>query len=126
MRLWAEQLITRLPRAQLLGQHRECAALRGNGWGKRHATVDYVFTYDPMRLVAYHRRIMAEMARRGYRVTETWLNAHYRGKLCAGYDVADSELMAEYYGALDVVYPEHDAEYVAECERNLNGKGIAI
>ncbi len=34
MRLWHEKLISKLPRAQLLGQHREIAALRGNGWGK--------------------------------------------------------------------------------------------
>lgn len=41
MRLWHEDLIAKLPRPQLLGQHRECCALRGNGWGKKHATVDY-------------------------------------------------------------------------------------
>ncbi len=41
MRLWHEALISQLPRPQLLGQHRECCALRGNGWGKKHATVDY-------------------------------------------------------------------------------------
>ena len=34
MRLWHEELISKLPRQQLLGQHRECCALRGNGWGK--------------------------------------------------------------------------------------------
>ena len=39
MRLWHEELISKLPRQQLLGQHRECCALRGNGWGKKHATV---------------------------------------------------------------------------------------
>lgn len=37
MRLWHEELISKLPRQQLLGQHRECCALRGNGWGKKHA-----------------------------------------------------------------------------------------
>ena len=42
MRLWHETLIPLLPRQQLLGQHREVAALRGKGWGKKHATVDYV------------------------------------------------------------------------------------
>ena len=47
MRLWHEDLIGKLPRSQLLGQHRECCALRGNGWGKKHATVDYVFSYSP-------------------------------------------------------------------------------
>ena len=29
MRLWHQDLLPLLPRAQLLGQHRECAALRG-------------------------------------------------------------------------------------------------
>ena len=29
MRLWHEALIPQLPRPQLLGQHRECCALRG-------------------------------------------------------------------------------------------------
>lgn len=43
MRLWHQDLIKHLPRQQLLGQHRECAALRGKGWGKKHDTVDYVF-----------------------------------------------------------------------------------
>ena len=45
MRLWHEELISKLPRQQLLGQHREYCALRGNGWGKKHATVDYVFEH---------------------------------------------------------------------------------
>ena len=39
MRLWHEELISKLPRQQLLGQHRECCVLRGNGWGKKHARV---------------------------------------------------------------------------------------
>lgn len=58
MRLWHEALISQLPRPQLLGQHRECCALRGNGWGRKHATVDYVFTHSPYRLYAYHDLIM--------------------------------------------------------------------
>ena len=53
MRLWHESLIPRLPRAQLLGQHREIAALRGNGWGRRHATVNYVFTHSPYLLYRF-------------------------------------------------------------------------
>ena len=32
MRLWHQSLISKLPSKQLLGQHRECCALRGNGW----------------------------------------------------------------------------------------------
>lgn len=80
MRLWHEDLIGQLPRTQLLGQHRECCALRGNGWGKKHATVDYVFTYSPYVLYQYHTLIMDEMERRGYNVTPLWKEASYRGK----------------------------------------------
>ena len=38
MRLWHKDMISKLPRMQLLGQHRECTALRGKGWGKKHST----------------------------------------------------------------------------------------
>ena len=66
MRLWHEALLPYLPRAQLLGQHRECCALRGLAWGRRHAVVDYVFTHSRERLAVYHARVMREMERRGY------------------------------------------------------------
>ena len=75
MRLWHQDLIPKLPRPQLLGQHRECCALRGNGWGKKHATVNYVFDYSPYRLYAYHRLIMKEMTARGYKVSPEWWEA---------------------------------------------------
>ena len=61
MRLWHEALIPYLPRQQLLGQHRECCALRGLGWGRKHATVNYVFEHHPAHLVAYHILVMEEM-----------------------------------------------------------------
>ena len=35
MRLWHQDLIKLLPREQLLGQNRECCALRGNGFGRK-------------------------------------------------------------------------------------------
>lgn len=54
MRLWHYKLIPYLPRQQLLGQHRECAALRGKGWERKHATVDYAFRHSPNNLIAYH------------------------------------------------------------------------
>ncbi|PMB01796.1 hypothetical protein CEN49_26970, partial [Fischerella thermalis CCMEE 5273] len=82
MRLWHEDLIPKLPRPQLLGQHRECCALRGNGWKKPHATVNYVFNYDYTRLFLYHYLIMKEMKQRGYRVSPEWLDPQYRGKVC--------------------------------------------
>ena len=70
MRLWHQDLIAKLPRQQLLGQHRECCALRGKGWQRKHATVNYVFEYSPYRLFKYHELIMQEMTERGYRVSQ--------------------------------------------------------
>jgi uncharacterized protein (TIGR02328 family) len=59
MRLWHYKLIPYLPRQQLLGQHRECCALRGMGWGRKHSTADYVFKYEVHRLFYYHKQIKA-------------------------------------------------------------------
>lgn len=120
MRLWHEDLIKRLPRGQLLGQHRECCALRGNGWGKKHATVNYVFKYSPYLLFSYHKLVMNEMERRGYSVTEKWKNKDYRGKSCSSYNNLE-EVPIKY-----PVYPEHDNEYYKECIDNLREKEIYI
>lgn len=118
MRLWAEQLISRLPRQQLLGQHRECAALRGNGWGKPHSVVNYVFTYPAAYLVRYHLLIMEEMAVRGYNVAPEWRNPVYRGQRCEPFPGLDMAAAA--------AYPEHDERYVLECLENLKTKGIEL
>ena len=72
MRLWHERIIQLLPKNQLLGQHRECCALRGNGWGKKHKIVDYVFLYSPYYLFSYHSLVMDEMEKRGYKVSAEW------------------------------------------------------
>ena len=61
MRLWHEALLPLLPRQQLLGQHRECCALRGRGWGKPHSTVNYVFKHTRLDLVLYHVKVLREM-----------------------------------------------------------------
>jgi len=120
MRLWHEDLIPKLPRQQLLGQHRECCALRGLGWKKKHATVDYIFDYSPYKLYHYHMKVMNEMKNRGYQNDPAWENPIYRGKNCPAYD----ELIPCSEDKLP--YPEHDKEYLAECLDNLAGKGIHI
>ncbi|MCX7970309.1 MAG: TIGR02328 family protein [Negativicutes bacterium] len=113
MRLWHYRLIPRLSRARLLGQHRECCALRGLGWGRRHATVDYVFRHSPRLLVNYHRLVMAEMVRRGYRPAAEWASPVYRGRRCPPW--TDRQL----YDEPADMYPEHDRQYWQECCRLL-------
>ena len=130
MRLWHQKLIPHLPRQQLLGQHRECAALRGAGWGRKHATVDYVFKNEPERLVAYHVLVMDEMKRRGYNPDPIWYNRNWRGKTLG--EQKDWCLLAEcmhwWENALEgcMIYFEHNEAYLQECLDNLAGKGIII
>ncbi|WP_010529506.1 TIGR02328 family protein [Lentibacillus jeotgali] len=127
MRLWHESLIPALPRYQLLGQHRECCALRGNGWGKNHATVQYVFRYSPERLFLYHEKVMVEMRSRGYRVNPLWEDPFYRGKQCSRHN------HQSFYGNTtfvkesgETIYPEHDEAYLQECIENLRDKGFPL
>ena len=118
MRLWHEQIIHLLPKNQLLGQHRECCALRGNGWNKKHKTVDYVFTYSPYNLFIYHSKIMDEMEKRDYTVSKEWRDKNYRGQK------AESYSNLEETNIFTPIYKEHNTEYLLECIENLATKGI--
>ena len=120
MRLWHEQSIHLLPKNQLLGQHRECCALRGNGWNKKHKTVDYVFTYSPYNLFIYHSKIMDEMEKRGYRVSREWRDKNYRGQKAESYSNLEETNISS------PIYKEHNDEYLLECIENLAGKGIKL
>ena len=130
MRLWHQDLISKLPRQQLLGQHREVCALRGAGWGRKHATVDYVFKYAPARLVAYHYLIMNEMRSRGYSPNEVWMEVDYRGtKLGEEVLWCDHAMMLGFLDAGEKgypIFPEHNDAYLQECIENLKSKGIDI
>ena len=120
MRLWHEQIIHLLPKNQLLGQHRECCALRGNGWNKKHKTVDYVFTYSPYNLFIYHSKIMDEMEKRGYRVSIEWRDKNYRGQKAESYSNLEETNIST------PIYKEHNDEYLQECIENLAIKGIKL
>lgn len=126
MRLWHQSLIPYLPRQQLLGQHRECCALRGKGWGRKHSTVDYVFMYEPAYLVAYHYVVMDEMKKRGYHPDPIWENKNYRGKkLGLSYNWVDNFTLL-IASNKDIIYLEHDNKYLKECLENLKQKGIDL
>jgi uncharacterized protein (TIGR02328 family) len=125
MRLWHQALISKLPDRQLLGQHRECCALRGLGWGRKHATVDYAFTHSYNMLFKYHQKVMEEMTRRGYRIDPLWNDRKYRGRNC---EPADEEFIMENDQIINdgIIYSEHDTSYLTECLENLKRKGIEI
>lgn len=117
MRLWHYKLLPYLSNKHLLGQHRECCALRGKGWGKKHSVVDYVFKHDIDMLVHYHMQVMHEMHNRGYKVDINWWHPQYRGKnvVCAvvpGYPLKATN------------YPEHNDEYLQECVNLIVKKNL--
>lgn len=130
MRLWHQKLIPYLDDKRLLAQHRECCALRGEGWGKKHSTVDYVFTYPFSYLFWYHRLVMNEMVKRDFEVDTAWQIHTYRGKKFvysyAGDDFVEKDFMRlcdefgwKSFEATPMIYPEHDDRYMAECLDNL-------
>lgn len=133
MRLWPLSILSQLPRQQLLGQHRECCALRGKGWGRKHATVDYVFRHPYWWLCLYHYEIMREMRRRGYKHAEDWWCYRYRGKqigldyspfTSVGYEMPVGKSSGRF--GSKPIYPEHDEQYLRDCIANLARKGVKI
>ena len=152
MRLWHESLLPLLPNPQLLGQHRECCALRGLGWGRPHSTVNYVFDHPYEWLWVYHLKVMKEMLNRGYQPSPAWYHMGYRGGLAPTiiyYSEETRDLLCgpgliweefptgcfkpnpdpsliDRAKASVLVYPEHNDQYLRECLENLHNKGIEI
>lgn len=123
MRLWHYKLIPFLSRQRLLGQHRECCALRGKGWGRKHSTVDYVFTHSYYTLVCYHFLVIEEMSRRNYNVEPLWTNDMYRGKILG---IVEEYPNPELNDEKLFFYPEHNESYLKECLSILEEKGEHI
>ena len=129
MRLWHQKLIPYLDKQRLLGQHRECCALRGKGWGKKHSVVDYVFKYDLAHLYEYHKLVMHEMTRRSYNVDARWHNETYRGKSLPPATMSEIGVYVPLVGPelcwayKFMIYEEHNDQYLLECLLNLKAKG---
>lgn len=70
MRLWHKDLITVLPRQQLLGQWRECCAIASNistDGTPNHILVNKIMDYHMSHLFTYGLMVYAEMKSRGYK-----------------------------------------------------------
>lgn len=139
MRLWHQILIPYLDAKRLLSQHRECCALRGKGWGKKHSVVDYVFKHDLAHLYQYHLIVMSEMAKRDYIVDPAWYSRVYRGKQLSSstlleigsyvfIDESECPSSIENYieSPWSLIYREHDIAYLKECLLNLKSKNAQL
>ncbi len=124
MRLWHQALIPYLDNKRLLGQHRECCALRGKGWGKKHSVVDYVFKYDLAHLYEYHCLVIHEMTKRNYVPDANWYFRTYRGKSLPNASLSEVGIYSCHVDEL--IYDEHDDRYLKECLLNLKSKGAEL
>lgn len=113
MRLWHYNLLPYLSKQWLMGQHRECCALRGKGWGRKHSTVDYVFEHPRYMLFLYHRSVISRlMFAHNVKIDGKWMLEGCRGKLLPNDEELKEKPIFEHY-------PEHDDEYFQACVDNL-------
>lgn len=129
MRLWHQQLISKLPSKkdykgctnQLGGQHTEIRMILGKikKHGKvNHSTVNYVNNYSIHHLYAYGLLIADEMLRRGFNVSADIITEYQTTEALSLY------LHAKHNNQM--IYKHHDNTYLNECVENLKNKGITI
>ena len=114
MRLWHKDLISVLPKAQLVAQWRECSAIAGaiikNGT-PNHLLVNLVLEYDFSHFIQYSWLIRGEMMKRGYRTMDSVMK----------------KIESLAHGDLNLTYEEiyqnwHDNRYFKQCYYNLQEK----
>jgi len=77
MRLWSKQLISVLPREQLVSQWRECSAIAGNILTKgtpNHILVNQIMDYPIDHFITYAALVRSEMTNRGYKTMDSVWN----------------------------------------------------
>lgn len=114
MRLWHKDLITVLPKDQIVGLWRECSAIAGSilkNQTPNHILVNYVTTYDFSHFISYCYYVRKEMTSRGYRTMDSVWNKIT--SLKPAYQLIP----------LQSVFPNHHNErYLVQCYFNLQEK----
>ena len=115
MRLWHKDLISVLPRQQLLGQWRECCLIAKNIAEKgtpNHLLVNRIMDYPIEHFISYGKYIFEEMKDRGYKCDwisfEKWLP--YRTE--CQYPISKYVLFSTW----------HNDRYLTQCLFNLQEK----
>ena len=120
MRLWHYKLIPVLPRKQLVAQWRECCAIASNianNGTPNHVLVNKVLDYPQVHFTSYINRILKEMERRSYKVSEASYSK-LKNNMEKGF---------EYFNNYNVevfrLFPEwHSERYLTQCYYNLQEK----
>lgn len=129
MRCWHKDLIPVLPRAQLLGQWRECCAIAANiakNGTPDHILVNRVLDYPVNHFIGYADSVTAEMERRGYKVSfksvDTFIANVFKARNEFEFnDITDAAVK----GCVgDMFYGWHNNTYLRQCLYNLEEKAI--
>ena len=120
MRIWHKDLISVLPRQQLLGQWRECCLIAKNIVEKgtpNHILVNRIMNYPQEHFDRYCFLIYCEMHKRGYKVDTIrllqWGNCFKFDYAFLGIaSIDDSEIFKDW----------HNVRYLRQCLYNLQEK----
>lgn len=114
MRLWHKDLISVLPRKQLLSQWRECCAIASrisNKGTPNHLLVNKIMNYPIEHFYRYGCKIHNEMEKRGYKSDF---------KKFVRYSCFDN--MSAEYGEDQIYDSWHNKRYLKQCYYNLQEK----
>lgn len=118
MRIWHKDLITALPREQLVAQWRELSAIAGNLNTKgtpNHILVNKVCDYPRIHFISYAFWVRQEMIRRGYRTMDSVWNKIYCTREV---DYGEIEILP-----IEQLFPGwHNDRYLEQCYFNLEEK----
>lgn len=118
MRLWHKDLITALPREQLVAQWRELSAIAGNLNTKgtpNHILVNKVCDYPRVHFISYAFWVRQEMTRRGYRTMgSVWDKIYCTREV----DYGELQILP-----IEDLFPGwHNDRYLEQCYFNLEEK----
>ena len=109
MRLWHVDLLSVLPRSQLLAQWRELNSIFAKE--DRHVLINYIYDYPREDLLLYTEIVLAEMRSRGYQIRSFEKMANY-------FDGIEKPNYYKPYAK------HHNVEYLEICYFNLKEKFI--
>lgn len=115
MRIWHKDMISVLPRQQLLSQWRECCCIAKSIKEKgtpNHILVNKIIDYPIKHFKYYTFLVIQEMRKRGYKVNEECFTKYY------------PLVNKKEFGKLkeDLFYDWHNERYLKQCYYNLQEK----
>lgn len=122
MRLWHKDLISVLPRKQLLAQWRECCAITKNIATKstpNHVLVNKVLNYSAIHFICYVDSVLSEMSNRGYKISKSaYVNFTKNMNNAKSYFCGSENSITK-----NGVFPNwHNDRYLRQCYYNLQEK----